>query len=337
MDKKIIAILIAGTCFSGVANAQKITNALDVDAYGKLGMSYVDGDFYYETSHLNVDSELKLSKKHKLNLNLGARAHQDKIGDYEYNFFIDEAYYNFVENESADLKLGRFYNPVGLHGESQYDYFEHLFEIEGNQVKSIDGIGLGYKAKLQKDVYIIFDAFLGTVLTDQVINGVEVDLDTSLNYGANAKFTSRLGDLNFGFYGSNNGKDLSINGSSVGIPDEPVFYQTNVGYEFDSKTWYALVEWNRYDYNFNDDIDSTYQTIDTALGYTFGHFTPMIGYSIQDGENYLGLGDVDRSIIKAGVRADINKNLALNVSYSDIDDSLAPSDSVIAADLLFKF
>lgn len=336
MDKKILAILVAGACFSGIANAQKVTKSLDVDVYGKLGMSYTDDEFYYETSHLNIDSELKLSKKHKLNLNLGTRAHQDGE-DYTYNFFIDEAYYNFVENKYSDFKLGRFYNPVGLYGESQYDYFEHSFEVEGNHIKSIDGIGLGYTAELQKNVYIVFDAFVGTVLTDQVINNAEVDLDTSLNYGANAKFTSRLGDLNFGFYGSNNGTDLVVDGENRTTPDEPMFYQTNVGYVLDTDTWYALAEWNRYEYNFDDDIDSNYQTIDTALGYTFGRFTPMVGYSIQDGENYLALGDVDRTIIKAAVRTDINKNVALNVSYSDIDDALNASDSVIAADLLFKF
>tara|TARA_Y100001960_G_C14784249_1_gene890389 strand:- start:14020 stop:15084 length:1065 start_codon:yes stop_codon:yes gene_type:complete len=354
MKKTTLAILISSaTLFSATSMAQNITKDLKFNAYGKAGASYSDlsENFEVDSSTLNLELNQRLSKKHYVTVNVGMRSLIDsEDAGYEYNFYLDELYYSFVENETADLKAGRFYNPVGLHGGDQYDYTKHPFTVKGNQIKTIDGLSVGYKSELQKNTYVRLDAFVGTVLTDQVMDDfsgtysgqVEVDTDTSLNYGANVKFISRLGKLNLGLYASNNGKDLVVGGVDQTSPDEPMFYQANVGYEYTQGKLYSMVEYNRYEFNYDDDVDNNLSTFDSMIGYKLGNFLPAIGYSFKDGENYLGSGrEIDTETLKLGLRYDFNKNLGLMFEYqietdnTDLNNSSEEQKGNL--DLVFKF
>lgn len=121
-----------------------------------------------------------------------------------------------------------------MFGSSTYDYFTHPFKVTANHVTTVDGLLLGYTAKLQKRTYVKFDMFVGTNLDTTYINDLEVDMDTKYNYGANAKFIFPSGKLIFGIYSSANGKDLVINDIHQGIEDTQLFYQANVGFKYET-------------------------------------------------------------------------------------------------------
>ena len=354
MKKTTLAILISSaTLFSASSMAQNITKDLKFNAYGKAGGSYSDRteNIEVDSSTLNLELNQRISKKHHVAVNVGMRSLIDsEDASYKYNFHLDELYYSFVENERADLKAGRFYNPVGLYGSAQYDYKKHPFTVEGNQIKTVDGLSVGYKSELQKHTYVRLDAFVGTVLTNQVIEDfsgkysgqVEVDTDTNLNYGANVKFTSRLGNLNLGLYASNNGKNLVVGGVDKTLSDDPMFYQANVGYEYTQGKLYSMVEFNRYELNYNDDVDDSLSTFDSMIGYKLGNFLPAIGYSFKNGESYLRSDKkIDIEALKLGLRYDFNKNLGLMFEYqmetNNEADTNTSEEQKGNLDLVFKF
>lgn len=347
MNKKILSSAVFAILTTQSAFAMDINKATSVDIYGNVGATYIDSTdlFEFSSSHINVSVDHQFIKKHFIKANVGYRSFfSDKEQDFVYNAHADELYYNFVENNSSDFKIGRFYNPVGLYGKKSYDYMEHPFAVRENYVTSIDGIGLGFKSELQKHFNVEFDAFVGTQLSDSIIEGKEIEMDTTLNYGANAKFLSPFGNFNFGLYAANLGTDLVIDDVSVGIDEEPLFYQANLGYEYNKNNLYVLAEYNRIEYNYDDSFDNTMEAGDLVVGYKWWKLTPMIGFSLEKAEEFLD-GDInEKEIIKLGLRFDINKNISILSEFNDINETITKNsdeaikkDKLIKTDIVFKF
>lgn len=341
MNKRILTTAIIAGLFSQSAFAININKSTSVDIYGKVGATYIDSTdlFEFGTSHVNVALENQFAKKHFLKANIGVRSYfSNKESDFNYDVYGDELYYQFVENKTADIKLGRFHNPVGLHSQNAYDYTAHPFSVRTNYVSSIDGVGIGFKGELQKNTSVDFNAFIGTQLSDSIIEGKEVEMDTTLNYGANAKFISMFGDFNFGLYAANLGKDLVIDDVSVGIDDEPLFYQANIGYEYNKNNIYVLAEYNRIEYNYDDSFDNTMETGDIVLGYKWWKITPMVGFTLENADNFLDNVETKKEIIKLGVRFDFTKNISIVSELNEITETETDeSDRLVTTDITFKF
>ncbi len=341
MNKHILTTAIIAGLFSQSALALDINKNTSVDVYGKAGATYIESTdlFEFGSSQINVAAETQFARKHFLKANIGYRSYFSNIeDDFTYDVYGDELYYQFIENNTADIKLGRFYNPVGLHGEEAYDYTEHPFAVRTNYVSSIDGVNIGFKSKLSKNVNVDFDAFVGTQLSNSIIEGKEVEMDTNLNYGANAKFYSNIGDFNFGLYAANLGKDLVIDDVSVGISEEPLFYQANIGYEYNKNNLYVLAEYNRIEYNYDDSFDNTMETGDLVVGYKWWKLTPMIGYTLENADQFLDNHVTETEVLKLGIRFDFNEKIAIVSELNEITEKNSnESDRLVTTDITFKF
>lgn len=340
MNKKILVMAMLTALGTTTASAAKLNKNVEAGVYGQAVGTYLDqeDDFIYEDSHLNAYMGYHFNKKSSIKIDLGTRAFNEN-GEYKYDFFADEAYYIFQENETSSLKFGRFFNPVGLHGESTYNYKDHPFKVRENAVTSIDGLGLNYLGRLQKNVYFDLNVFVGTTLSDAKINGYDVDLDTGLNYGANVEIAGPAGSFNFGLYASNNGDNVQFNGVSI-ADDSSLFYQSNIGYEFSRNNVYFLAEYNRYEINYDDEEDSVRDTVDLQLAYKMGNLMPMIGYSYETNENYFK-NDEDLNTVKAGLRYTFNENLSLLTEYNyvmyDEKTNAYDDNQVITLGLTFNY
>lgn len=323
MNKSLLALATIVALSSTSAFAEKFGKNMEAGVYGKVSGSQSDivDDIYFEGSHLNAYAGYHINQKHIFRLDLGTRAYlkENSLTEFEYDFFVDEAYYMFNENAESNLKVGRFFNPVGLYGTSTYNYKEHPFTVAPNLVGSIDGINLNYLGKLQKNVFFDFNAFLGTTLEDIRYNNSEIDLDTGLNYGANVEIASPVGSFNFGLYGSNNGENIKVDGDNQ-FDDGGYLYQTNVSYEFSRKNLFFLADYNRTELSVDDEVDMVENRFDSQLGYKIGKIMPMIGYEYYANENLFINGEKNTNTVKAGIRGNINENLSVLFEYDYIMD-----------------
>lgn len=340
MNKKILLAIMISGALTSTAYAENINKNLNAGAYGQLGVTDNTNldDLYYEYSHLNIYSDLKLDKKNVLSANIGLRSHY-KNNDFKYNVFLDELNYKFIENKDSNFTIGRFYNPIGINKNKPYDKIASLSNERGNEILSIDGVKLQYLGSLDKKTSYVFDAFIGTSLSDSYIDEKEIDLGTKFNYGANVTFNSYIGNFNFGLTGANNGDEIKINDVNKELSGDSLYYNANIGYELNNKRTpiYLLVDFNLYDFNFDDSEDIKKETLDTLIGYKFDQLTPLIGYTIEKNENYFENREYDKSIFKVGLRYEFNKSVAVSANYDYIDESDSESYSLYGVNVLFKY
>ncbi len=325
------------------ANAAEVTPKMEAGVYGKAVGTYADStsDVYYEESHMNAYAAFNLGANSVIKADVGTRSViRQNTGDFEYEVYVDELYYKFVENKTSSFGIGRFNNPVGLYGKSTYDMNKHPFTVRANTVQSVDGATLNYLGELQKGVYFDFDIFVGTALDDQLINGYLVDLDTEINYGANVKIASGEGTFNFGLYGSSNGTDTSIDDIKIENSEKSTFYQANFGYEYKRNNFYTLIQYNHYEINYDDDVDNKMDAVDVLLSYKMGSFIPMIGYSYESNNNFFDFSESGESVktdtFKAGFRYTFSENVSLISEYNYVSREELESDQVVNLGITFN-
>jgi len=345
MTKKILLAAVIATICSNTALAERVNKNIEAGSYGKIAATYFDekDEYIYEDSHINGYMAYHFNRTTQVKLDFGVRSILDENGEYDYGIYADEAYYKFTENKTSSIVLGRFFNPVGLHGESTRNYKDHPFTARANTITSIDGVGLNYLGKLQKNVFFDLNVFVGTTLSDIKVDNYEIDLDPQINYGANVEVAGAAGSINFGLYSSSNGEDLKINGVKPSN-DTSYFYQSNIGYEFSRNNIYFLAEYNRYELNYDDDIKNIKDNIDATLAFKVGNAMPMIGYSYEKNEGLFQVHPTTtkRDIAKAGLRYAFNKNLSLLTEYEYVmpesdDGHKMENDHVVSLGLTFNY
>lgn len=98
-----------------------------------------------------------------------------------------------------------------------------------------------------------------------------------------------------------------------------------------------MADYNVYEYNYDDDIDNKLNQFDSTIGFKIGKLMPMVGYTYTDSLNYID-GTFEHQTLKAGLRMDLNNNIAIIGTYKYNEDlKSSETQSIYKADIAFKF